>query len=275
MITGFRHERQKRAAQKRWLAYAAIFVVALIFLRTPLSVAFSSFFATLARPFWVAENSALVWAKDVAQHFSLKQSLIRENARLNDALDSVLLEAYSRERLRAENEELKTALGRADERELLLARVLATPGRSPYDTLVIDVGSDHGLREGMKVSIDGDFAVGAVSRVAKKSAVVELFSSYGNELSVTVGTSSLPAIAKGEGGGNFRITLPKGVSIAVDDLVAIPSFAPQYIGAIEAIEHREGGSLQDLYIRVPFNTHELVWVFVDTLEELDKFSATE
>lgn len=264
---GFRHERQKKAAQRRWLIYAVVLFVALLMLRTPLSGAMSSLLSGIARPFWAGEDSALAWMKETAQLFSDKRSLIRENVRLSETLDLAALEAYSRELLRVENKKLKAALGRAENRELLLARVLATPGHSPYDTLILDIGNTHGLEEGMPVLIDGDFVIGAIGRVTAKSAIVVLASSYGNELSVTIGTSSLPAIAKGEGGGNLRITLPRGVLISAGDLVQIPAFASQYAGVVDAIERREGGSLQDLYVRVPFNLYELAWVYVDISEQ--------
>ncbi|MDO8521049.1 MAG: rod shape-determining protein MreC [bacterium] len=262
MVTSFRHDRQKKTAQKRWLVYLFVLLVTVLVLRTPLSGALSTFFTMLARPLWVMESSTLGWTKEVAQIFASRSSLIQENQRLNDALDLVSLEAYSRERLQEENEEFRTALGRAEQRDLLLARVLATPGRSPYDTLVLDVGAQHGLVPGMKVVIDGDFVVGTVSTVAGKSAIVTLSSSYGSELPVNIGTSSLPAVAKGEGGGNFRITLPRGVLVSRGDLVLIPSFFPGYTGVVEAIEERGGGSLQDLYVRLPFNVNELTWVYV-------------
>ncbi|MDO8520511.1 MAG: rod shape-determining protein MreC [bacterium] len=262
MVTSFRHDRQKKTAQKRWLVYLLILLVIILALRTPLSGVLSSLLTTLARPLWTTENALHSWLGEAIQLLSSKQALREESEQLKDALDLVLLEAYSRERLREENETLKAALGRADRRDLLLARVLATPGRSPYDTLVIDVGEDHGLVPGMKVAVDGDFVIGVVSKVTGKSAIATLYSSHGNELPVVIGTSSLPAIAKGDGGGNFRITLPRGVAVSVGDLAEIPAFSPQYIGAIEAIEERGGGSLQDLYVRMPLNIYELAWVYV-------------
>lgn len=260
--TSFRHDRYKEAAKRRRVGYALLLLVILALLYGPLS-AFTSFLLhTTLRPLLMAEYTTLGWVAEARQMLATKQSLIQENERLSDALDLVSLEAYSRERLQRENEELRAALGRAGERDLLLARVLATPGRSPYDTLLIDVGTNEGLLAGMKVETDGNFVLGEVSRVEMKSAVVTLYSSYGKELPVNIGTSSIPAVARGEGGGNFRMTLPRGAPVGVGDLVEIPAFFPHYTGVVEAIERKEGGSLQDLHIKLPLNVNELRWVYV-------------
>ncbi|OGZ08271.1 MAG: hypothetical protein A3C13_04485 [Candidatus Lloydbacteria bacterium RIFCSPHIGHO2_02_FULL_50_11] len=229
---------------------------------------FSSFFGTVTRPFLAANFSVAEWWGGNRQMLASKSSLIAENKRLNETLDRMSLGAYSREALRNENERLKAVLGRASGRSLLLARVLATPGRSPYDTLLLDVGQDDGIGIGMKVFVEGDFAIGEVSKVMNASSVVTLYSSYGNELPVTMGSSSIPASAKGVGGGNFRISLPKNAEVAVGDIVHIPSIAPQYAGVVAAVDHPEGSSLQDIYLRWPFNVHTLSWVYIATAEEV-------
>ncbi|OGZ07948.1 MAG: hypothetical protein A3C93_06435 [Candidatus Lloydbacteria bacterium RIFCSPHIGHO2_02_FULL_54_17] len=261
-LTGFRHDKHNVSRRKRWIIYASLFIVVLVVLRTPLADSFAYLSLTIARPFWSAGSFSSQWLEETGTLFRSKRSLVEENIRLKDALDSAALEAYSRDRLRGENEDLKGALGRTEKRDILLARVIAAPGRSPYDTLVVDVGSDHGVLAGMKVLFDGDFVIGTVDRVAAGSAVVTLFSSHGTELPVTVGTSSVPATMTGEGGGNFRITLPRGVSVFRGDLVEIPAFAPSYAGVVEAVEEREGGSLEDLFVQWPFNVNELRFIYV-------------
>lgn len=261
-LSGFRHDKQRIAARKRWTVYFLFFLLIIILLRTPLSGVLSSSLHRILSPFWTAESSLSLWLKDATELFTAKQLLIIENDRLKDALDAVLVQALSRGELEDENAHLKAALGRTDKRDLLLARVLATPGRSTYDTLVLDVGKDHGLVTGMRILTDGDFVIGEVSQVMEGSAVVTLYSSSGKETPVNIGTSSLPALMRGEGGGNFRITLPRGTSVSPGNLVKVPAFAASYGGVIEAIELKEGGSLEDLYVKWPFNMHTLTWVYV-------------
>lgn len=268
MITGFRHERQRQAKRWKLLGSLLFFVFLLFFFRTQVASMLSSFFGTVARPIFLANSFAREQLTEWRKMLSFKDSLIAENKYLKETLDTVSLEAYSREKLRAENEQLKAALGRASGRPLLLARVLATPGRSPYDTLILDVGWNEGAATGMKVFVDGDFAIGEVSKVMKKSSIVTLYSSYGNEFSVTIGSSSIPALAKGIGGGNFRIALSKDVPIFPGDLVNIPAIAPEYAGVVAAISHQEGSSLQDIYFNWPFNVNELTFAYVAIAPEV-------
>mgnify|MGYP001581819175 CR=1 FL=1 len=268
MITGFRHERQRQTKRRKLLGILLFFLLLLFFFRTPVASTFSSVFGATARPVFLANSFAKEQLIEWGKMLSFRGSLVAENKRLNEILDVVSLEAYSREALRAENEQLKAAFGRASGRSFLLARVLATPGRSPYDTLILDVGWNEEIAVGMKVFVDGDFVIGEVSKVMKRSAIVTLYSSYGNEFSVTIGTSSIPALAKGMGGGNFRVALSKDVPVFSGDLVHIPAIAPEYAGVVAAISRHEGSSLQDIYFKWPFNVNELTFAYVAVAEEV-------
>jgi cell shape-determining protein MreC len=114
----------------------------------------------------------------------------------------------------------------------------------------------------MEVFGDGDFKIGEVTRVFARSAVVSLYSTPDTELSVMIGSSSVPAIIRGSGGGNFRATLPKGAEVAVGDAVEIPALAQEYVGVIDAIVRPEGTSLQTVFIKLPFNLFTQKWVYL-------------
>ena len=74
--------------------------------------------------------------------FSFKRSLVKENMFLREQLADSEARALDRTFLLAENLELKSFLGRNEKERMVLASVLARPGKSPYDTLVIDIGSN-------------------------------------------------------------------------------------------------------------------------------------
>ena len=183
--------------------------------------------------------------------------------RLKDALDTIIVESYAQKALRAENEYLKNVFYRHPERSFMLTRVLASPGPIPYDTLVIDIGTDAGLIPGVRVFADGDFILGEVTQVFKQSAIVTLYSSSGNELSVQFGATATPSTAYGVGGGNFRIVLPKGVPVEIGDIIEVPELAPTFLGVVEGIEKPENSSLQDIYFRWPFNVSSLRFVYIE------------
>ena len=261
-LSGFRQDERAKRRRKKTLLILCGVALFVILARGPIFTSLAGFFHIVLRPFWSV--SAFIENKKSEYGYFLrsKKALQDENARLTGTLDLVTAEAYSRELLRRENDELKAKLGRHPENELLLARVLATPAASAYDTLVIDAGERHGVFLGMKVFGDGEFVLGEVTRVFSRSAVVMLYSSYGNELPVILSGSSTPAVAQGLGGGNFRITLPKGTPVSVGDVVEIPALASLYAGVVEAVDRPEGSSLQQIYLRWPFNVYELKWVYL-------------
>lgn len=276
MITSSRHDKERKDLRKKRLGIFLGAVLLILIFRSPVEGFLSGIFQYIARPMWVVKNTTGDFFSQYVYIFQSKNLLYEENARLKNSLDLVALEAYSREQLRKENEELKLMFARQTGRTLLLARVLANPGRAPYDTFVIDAGESDGLREGMKVFVDGDFVIGEISRIFNKSAVVTLYSSDGSELPVTIekmGTSSIPTIGYGIGGGSFRSILPKGAEVAVGDTVIIPSIAPQYLGTIDAVVRADGSSLQEVYFKLPINIYALKYVYIATAEEVQAESA--
>ncbi len=262
MITSFRHDKA-RVRKRRQFITAFLFFAVLVFLaRGPLSGVLGGALHIIGRPFWSAKMNIAEHSGGLFSLFRSKAILVEENKKLESALDLVATEAHSREYLRAENAELKAVLGRDSESQLGLARVLASPGVSSYDTLVIDTGEEHGVIEGMDVFVDGDFKIGTITSVFRRSAVVTLFSSPGTELEVNIGTSSIPTIAHGAGGGNFRVTLPEGATIVLGDIVELPALSPEYVGVVDAIDRPTGSSLQTIFVKLPFNLFTLKWVYV-------------
>jgi cell shape-determining protein MreC len=275
MIVSFRHDKQRTSRRRRVLGLFFLLALGIFFVRATVAVQLGGFLARLGGPIWTVEGTVLQKARSVSTLFAAKFALEEENRRLNDMIDGIALDAFSYNTLREENEELKRALGRAPEYSLLLARVLATPAASPYDTLVIDVGSRYGITPGMEVFADGDFLIGHISRVWKETAVVELYSSPGSVVSFVIGSSSTPAIGHGAGGGVFRATLPKGLELPVGSLVSVPALSPSYVGVIQGVVRSEGSSLQELYTALPFNIYELRFVYVATSENIGEMPSTD
>lgn len=262
MITSFRHDNKRKEKRRRILIGFILLLVLIFFVRGPLSASLGGVLAAIGRPFWLVKVELQNDLSDFASVFTSKDALAKENAQLHEELDRIAAEAYSREKLADENEELKARLGRNPEISFILGRVIASPAESPYDTLVIDAGEDVGIREGMDAYADGDFVIGKVTRTWKRSALITLLSAPENELSVTVGSSSIPAMARGVGGGNMRIVLPKGSDVSVGDLVDIPALGPSYAGVVSAIDQPQGTSLEALFLRLPFNMNQIKWVYI-------------
>ena len=262
MITSFRHDKIKQDRRRRILATLLILSVIMFLARGPLSARLGGLLAYLGRPFWALEEGIYAGVDVMKTQLRTKSSLEEENAHLRELLDSVALNAHTRNAIESENAMLKEKLGRSPEYALSVARVLSSPPVSPYDTLVVDAGRDHGVVLGMDVFSDGDWKIGQVTHVWGRSSLVTLYSAPGIQLSVSVGSSSIPAIAHGMGNGNFRVILPKGVDVVEGDLVNIPALAPEYLAKIMSIERPAGSSLEALYLQLPFNVSQLKWVYI-------------
>ncbi len=260
----FRQDVAARRRRHRILFLAGFLALLLLLLRTPAEYYLSAFFhRTLGPVFHIETYLADAWASERA-YLQSKNALREENDRLTRTIDRMMSDAYATDILRQENAELKAVLGRETSRQLLLARVLAAPGMAPYDTLVIDVGEREGLFPGVSVFADGDFMIGEVTKVFAHSAVVTLYSSAGNTLEVRLGATSTPSLAHGMGGGTFRVTVPKGLSVGVGDTVEMPAIAPTFVGVVTGVQRPEHSSLQDLFIALPMNVHELRFVYIET-----------
>ncbi len=268
-LHSFRHDKERGLKRKRLFIILGFFALLLILLRSPAEHYLASTFHFILRPFYVSKLMLNDGASTYSYLVSSKASLAKENLRLKDALDAIVVESYAQKTLRAENDYLKNVFYRHPERSFMLARVLASPGAIPYDTLIIDIGTDAGLLPGVRVFSDGDFILGEVSQVFKHSAVVTLYSSSGNELSVQFGATATPVTAYGVGGGNFRIILPKGVLVEIGDIIEVPELAPTFLGIVEGVEKSESSSLQDIYFRWPFNVSALRFVYIEVEVERD------
>lgn len=262
MITSFRHDEQKKKKRRRTLIAILLLSLLTLTVRGPVANTLGGVLAYFGKPFWSIRDSVALHYQSVATALSSKSSLEAENAHLRQVLSEVALEAYSRDQLRVENDQLKEMLGRKSEYTFTLGRILASPPISPYDTLLIDIGDSQGVFVGMPAFSQGDFKVGEVTRVWSKTALVTLYSAPNTQLTVMVSTSSIPAVAWGIGGGNIRAILPRGVTIKEGNLVSIPAISPSYAGTVDAIDRPEGSSLEAIYIRLPFDVYKESWLYL-------------
>ncbi len=117
----------------------------------------------------------------------------------------------------------------------ILAGVIAAPPAIAYDTLLIDKGSQDGVREGTVVYRDSLYAVGVVHTVFENQALVQLFSSPHATTMVYVPGGKLFAKAEGVGNGVVRVRIPQDVAIAVGDAIVLPGIDGSVLGFVRVI----------------------------------------
>lgn len=146
----------------------------------------------------------------------------------------------------------------------LPARVISKPNRSPYDTLLIaTTGGKNLFKPGALIFSSGGVVLGEIDQVYDFSARAILFSTPGKKLSVEVGEEHTLATAEGQGGGNFKIVLPRGVDIRVGDKVVAPTISTDLLGVVGLVDSKPQNPFQTVYFKSPLNLYELVWIFIN------------
>ncbi len=189
--------------------------------------------------------------------FSLKKSLIKENESLKEKLNEAENKLLERDRLLAENLDLKDMLGRSNRGKLVLASVIVKPSRSPYDTLILDVGENDGISAGNKVIAYGSTVIGEVREVSSSASKVVLFSTYGEEYQGIISGKNISVKLTGRGGGNFVAELPRGILIEKGEQVFSVGISPHLLGVVDSIFSDPRNPIQRILFRSPVNTQEL------------------
>jgi len=187
--------------------------------------------SALLRPLYVAESRL-----SDSTYFSNADTLREQIIALEGEIRERGMESEEVVRLRAENEALRGVLGREEAEDRITVAVIAQPPYMPYDAVLIDRGSDDGIREGAVAYHYGDRAVGLISKAFSKSALVTLFSTPDVETTVYILGPDIFTTAYGVGDGAVRVSVPQDIELSVDDVVIIPSLENGILGAITTID---------------------------------------
>lgn len=248
--------------KKRARRIAVFFVVVSLLVSFVFPHAVGKVLYSIFSPVWKAETETAAWFLEKVRFVESKASLIRENEAMKKELALHEVVALELTQIKDENSTLKELLGRPKKGTSLLASVLRRPPISPYDTLVIDVGSDYGIKVGDTVFAQGSLALGTIKEVFSDNAIVELFSSSDRETEVLVGVKGVPGKAVGLGGGNFKVELPVEVSAAVGDSVRMPGINTTVVGVVGDVRVDKSGSVASLLVKAPYNMNDLLFVEV-------------
>ncbi len=161
----------------------------------------------------------------------------------------------------AENTELRNLLS-ASSSPQIVAGVLARPPYTPYDTIVLDKGSEDGIVEYAPVYHGKGIALGYVHAVFPHMSYVTLFSSPGVESTVYIFGANLFTTAYGEGGGVVHLSVPQGVPLTRGDAVVLPSLHTGTLGTVDEIQSIATEPEQHAYVTlgVPLQSIRIVSV---------------
>jgi cell shape-determining protein MreC len=262
------------------IAIFILVVVIIFFFRSSIFNGLTYVSSGVFRPVFTYGGSVGQKIRSLQAYFISKNSLYNENLELKSKIERDLGDRANYDSVVSENLSLKEILNRKGEnRNLILASILAKPNQSVYDTLVIDIGTNHGIEVGNKVFALGNIPIGHVAEVAPGSSKVVLFSSSGETTQVVVmgkpeispetsealpnsiGNISLEII--GRGGGNFEMILPRDAKLTKGDQVVLPGINPYVVGIVETIISDPRDSFQKALLIAPVNIQNLKFVEVE------------
>jgi len=156
--------------------------------------------ALAAYPIQQAARLPVLFVEGVSGYFASQNRLREENAALRAKLLAASLDAQRFESASAEATNLRRLIGAAErvERKSIPAEILYA-GRDPYaQTVLVDRGTQHGVRSGSPV-VDEAGVVGQLTRAHAFVSEVTLLTDKGQAIPVQVLRNGLRAIAFGDG----------------------------------------------------------------------------
>lgn len=216
--------------------------------------------STLLSPFSYISQSALGGIAGVGSVVTGPAAL---EASLAESKNYVAaLEAQNRE-LSARVGDLKALLGtRTEAPGGVLAGVIARPPQSPYDTLIIDQGSDAGVGVGAAVAGRGGSPVGTVASVTTTSARILLYSAPDRVTEAWLGENRVPLTLTGDGAGALSAEAPREVLIAVGEAVYVPGPGSLPLGVVTRVDSDPSSPTIVIHIQSYANPFTLTWVTV-------------
>ncbi len=192
-----------------------------------------------------------------------KADIIARNTELKNQIESYKAQLLELQTLRDENTKLRTELSYIKTpSEVIVAGVLAKPSQSLYNSLVIDQGSKNGITVGQLVVTQGTIGLGKISSVSANTATVELFSGPQFDTNLVMKNQNITVPAKGKGGGNFEIHIPREIVVTDGDMLALPEHPSIAVGVVKSIIFDPRDPFQTVLARTPVNLQELSFVEV-------------
>lgn len=256
----------KKIKEKKFFKIAVTIVVflALFYFRLNIWNSFSYATHAIFRPVLVFGNNIGDKLSSIKSYFYFKKSLFLENENLKSQIKESEADRANYISVVAENESLKEILGRKKEKiPMVLSAILSKPNQSPYDTLVIDAGTDEGLKIGNIVFALGDIPVGRIAEVYTNSSKVILFTNAGEKTQALVSGKNISMELVGRGGGNFEMILPRDLILQKDDQVTMPGINPYVLAIAKTTISDPRDPFTKALLTSPVNIQELKFVQVE------------
>jgi cell shape-determining protein MreC len=263
MIHQFRDKKQ--IVKRKKIIKNLIFLAAFLLLSAlGIFSYFSGALHFIGKPIWKVENSISNGLDSIGYVVHTKSSIYNENENLLKENGDLKISMTDYNILKNENIKLKELLGRVPaSKDLVLSNILTKPSYSPYDSIIVDIGSDSGILVGDKVYSDTLVPIGKIKVVYKDTSLVTLYSSPKEVTRAVIDGSNTSVELIGRGGGNFEMTIPLELLFTKGAFVFLPNFQSEIIAVTEEIISTPSDPVKKILLSSPVNIQGLKWVFVE------------
>lgn len=262
MIHQFR-DKNKITRRKNIIRSLILAGILLIVIISGLLSWFPKILNTIGRPIWKMQNKLIDTTSSAEYIVRSKSSISNENQNLKIENQDLKNRMVDYTALSNENRELKELMGRITSKdEFILGAILARPNKSPYDSIIIDIGQDHGLYQGQKVFVSGDIPIGFVSEVYSNTSLVALYSNPGQKTEGILDGTNATVELVGRGGGNFEMTIPTDLSVESGKVVLLPGIKREVVAIVDGLISVPTDPAKRVLLRSPINIQSQRWVEV-------------
>lgn len=214
-------------------------------------------------PIWKTEKILNRVVDDNSYIIRTKKSVFSENENLVNENNNLKMSLIDYKILKDENNKLKELLGRIPgENKFILGNILSKPNHSPYDTIIIDIGSNDNIKEGDKVYAEGVIPLGLISRTFADTALISLYSSPNQKTEAMIEGTNASVELIGRGGSNFEMMIPIDLDIEKGMTAVLPGNQLEIVAYVEEIISSPTDPIKKILLSSPVNIQNLKWVEV-------------
>lgn len=179
-------------------------------------------FYLVLSPFQKSLSLASLQTKNVVSFFLQIKQIAQENYQLRAENLNLISRLVTQEAQIKENETLRQALNfqKTSAQQLVLAKIVGRSIFLPYQVLIIDKGTQHGILKGMPVVVPPDIFVGQIIETASNFSFFLPLSNSQSQIQALIQSSQAGGILKGQESGLLLMEMiPQEKEINVGDLV--------------------------------------------------------
>jgi len=256
-------------SQKKCLAFIFSVIVLLLFLNLtffPRQIKDTFYFISKPAQEWLWSRGLIF--SSFFEGITHGSQIREENVWLSNQNKELINQNIELEKLREENQILRTALGLNLEEsfDLGMARVVGKDISNDY--IIINKGAEDGLRFNLPLITEGKVLVGKIVEVYENISKVQLLNSQESLLNIEVFNKNIYGLLKGKNSFDYSLDLiPNESEIASGDLVVTSGFAGDFpkgllVGIVGAIKDSETVSFKEATVKPSFGIKDLNYVFI-------------